>query len=121
MFGRFPTSAASLLPWPLLPAVVLAAWRDVCDPTERNASSHRATGRHPAAKRDDGPVASSRRARDDVRPWLDQADIFVGHPNRRTTPWPCSSHRLSGRPHRINRPLIAAVRADRLWWPARRE
>jgi len=50
----------------LLPAVVLAAWPDVCGETERDFSSRRAAGRHPAAERDDRPVAPSRRAREDL-------------------------------------------------------
>jgi len=105
----------------LLPAVVLAVWPDVCGETERNFSSRRATGRHPAAERDDRPVASSRRAHEDVRPLAGPGPIYSwGIQIRGITPRPCSSHRLSGRKRRIHRPLIAAVRADRLWWPARR-
>ena len=51
----------------LLPAVALAAWPDGCGQTERKFPSRRATRRHPAAERDDRPVAASRRAREDVR------------------------------------------------------
>ena len=105
----------------LLQAAVLAAWPDVCGETERNFSSRRATGGHPAAERDDRPVASSRRAHEDVRPLLDQGRYFRGAsksvgPRRGRVP----AIGCRGR-HCIHRPLIAAVRADRLWWPARRE
>ena len=106
----------------LLPAVALASWPDGCGQRERKFSSCRATRRHPAAERDDRPIASSRRAREDLRPspvygryiWASKS---VG-PRRGgvqpSTVVMAAPHRSAAHGGGEGRPLVVPVRRERV-------